>query len=279
VNEQQWLAPSPRGGLDYLCSAKVAANRRKAGRRKLRLFVCACARRVWDLIPVGNRKAVELGERLCEGENVAPRIVALKARDEGPLSRRHAATAALACVGTNIWHAMVTGADAAAMATAWAMQEAERDENMRPDRQAKGAEELAQSALLREIVPNPFHRTTVNSDWLTSDVVALAIGIYEERAFDRLPILADALQDAGCDSDDILSHCADPDRTSAAVGSSISCWGRSSRRDRSTCVIMSLVKLPLRWSQRPLQRSLLPRSPFFRESDRGRRSDSRRCSH
>jgi hypothetical protein len=46
--------------------------------------------------------------------------------------------------------------------------------------------------------------------WRTSDVMLLAKGIYEERAFDRLPTLADALQDAGCDSDDILGHLRDP---------------------------------------------------------------------
>src|SRR5262249_20874086 len=46
--------------------------------------------------------------------------------------------------------------------------------------------------------------------WLTSTVAALARGIYEERAFDRLPILADALQDAGCDHPDILDHCRGP---------------------------------------------------------------------
>jgi hypothetical protein len=49
--------------------------------------------------------------------------------------------------------------------------------------------------------------------WLTSDVVALARGIYEERAFDRMPILADALQDAGCDNDDVLTHCRDASAT------------------------------------------------------------------
>lgn len=43
--------------------------------------------------------------------------------------------------------------------------------------------------------------------WLTSIVVSLADGIYTDRAFDRLPILADALQDAGCDDIDILAHC------------------------------------------------------------------------
>jgi hypothetical protein len=47
----------------------------------------------------------------------------------------------------------------------------------------------------------------VDPTWLTSTVVSLAEGIYAERAFDRLPILADALQDAGCDSADVLDHC------------------------------------------------------------------------
>ena len=45
--------------------------------------------------------------------------------------------------------------------------------------------------------------------WLTSTVVALARGIYDDRAFDRLPILADALQDAGCDNAEVLNHCRD----------------------------------------------------------------------
>ena len=49
--------------------------------------------------------------------------------------------------------------------------------------------------------------------WRTSDVMLLAQGIYEEKAFDRMPILADALQDAGCDNDDILSHCRDTSLT------------------------------------------------------------------
>lgn len=56
----------------------------------------------------------------------------------------------------------------------------------------------------------PFRPITVAPEWLTSTVVALASGIYEEKAFDRMPILADAMMDAGCDNDDILSHCRQP---------------------------------------------------------------------
>jgi hypothetical protein len=62
--------------------------------------------------------------------------------------------------------------------------------------------------LLHDIFgPLPFRDVVIAADRLTSDVTALARGIYDDKAFDRMPILADALQDAGCDNDEILSHC------------------------------------------------------------------------
>jgi hypothetical protein len=65
-------------------------------------------------------------------------------------------------------------------------------------------------SLLRCIFGNPFRPVAVDPSWLTSDVVALAEGIYQDRAFDRMPILADALQDAGCEHEDVLNHCRQP---------------------------------------------------------------------
>lgn len=59
----------------------------------------------------------------------------------------------------------------------------------------------------RDIVGNPFRPVAFESAWLTSTVLGIAQGIHDDRAFDRLPILADALQDADCENDDILSHC------------------------------------------------------------------------
>jgi hypothetical protein len=47
----------------------------------------------------------------------------------------------------------------------------------------------------------------MDPNWLTSTVVSLVQAIYDDRAFDRLPILSDALQDAGCENEDILNHC------------------------------------------------------------------------
>jgi hypothetical protein len=54
---------------------------------------------------------------------------------------------------------------------------------------------------------NPFRSITFSPSWRTDTVRLLAQQMYESRDFSAIPILADALQDAGCDSDDILSHC------------------------------------------------------------------------
>jgi hypothetical protein len=69
------------------------------------------------------------------------------------------------------------------------------------------SERSALVGIIRDIFGNPFGPVAFDPRWRTADVLGLASGIYEDRAFDRLPLLADALMDAGCDSDDILSHC------------------------------------------------------------------------
>ena len=78
-----------------------------------------------------------------------------------------------------------------------------------PNEVAGSSESLVQAAFLRDIFGNPFRPVALDPGWLTSDVCALARGIYDDRAFDRMPILADALQDAGCDNSDVLTHCRD----------------------------------------------------------------------
>jgi hypothetical protein len=67
----------------------------------------------------------------------------------------------------------------------------------------------AQCALIRDIFGNPFRPVAFDPAWRTDTAVSLAKHMYENRDFSAMPILADALQDAGCDSDDILSHCRD----------------------------------------------------------------------
>jgi hypothetical protein len=79
------------------------------------------------------------------------------------------------------------------------------------ERETVAAQEAAaQFALFREIGGDGSRPDARWPAWRTSDVLALARGIHRDRAFDRLPILADALQDAGCGDATVLDHCRRP---------------------------------------------------------------------
>jgi hypothetical protein len=64
-------------------------------------------------------------------------------------------------------------------------------------------------ALLREMFGNPFRPVAFSPEWRTDTAVTLAAQMYEARDFSAMPILADALQDAGCDDPALLWHCRD----------------------------------------------------------------------
>jgi hypothetical protein len=64
--------------------------------------------------------------------------------------------------------------------------------------------------LIHDTIGNPFRPLIFEPSWLTPTVLALGVIIYAERAFDRLPILADALEDAGCTDTTILDHLRGP---------------------------------------------------------------------
>ena len=72
---------------------------------------------------------------------------------------------------------------------------------------ARDASRKRSANLLRDIFGNPFRPVTLDPRWLSSNVLDLARTIYDERMFERMPILADALMDSGCDSEEILNHC------------------------------------------------------------------------
>ncbi len=74
-------------------------------------------------------------------------------------------------------------------------------------RPRESKERKAQAALIRDIFGDPFPPPKFEKAWRTPDVASLAESIYEDKAFDRMPILGDALEEAGCDDPVILGHC------------------------------------------------------------------------
>jgi hypothetical protein len=185
--ESEWLAcDDPQPMLEFV--------RGKVSDRKLRLFACACCRAVWDkLTDSRSRQAVELAERYANG----------LATEEELRSARLQATAAWKPLNDHDLSTIAMQAEeccdlSAADAAAFAVG---REPFPGP---------AAQAALLRDLVGNPFRPVALDRRYVTPAVVALARAAYEERAFDRLPILADALEEAGVTDAQLLGHLRGP---------------------------------------------------------------------
>jgi hypothetical protein len=176
----------------------------------MRLAGCAFCRSIWHLIDdEAARNAVETAERYADGEASRAELKAAYTESAHVTSAANKAASGTAdCPFSVAFCAEVATCAADAFAFAPGATEG-----------AYLAESRRQSHLLRCIFGNPFRPVAFDPAWRTSDVVLLAQGIYDERAFDRMPILADALQDAGCTNDDILAHCRDAN-TPHARG----CW-------------------------------------------------------
>jgi hypothetical protein len=85
---------------------------------------------------------------------------------------------------------------------------------------ATAAQHLVMRAVVCEVAGNPFRLTAFSPEWRTDTARALAEQMYESRDFGAMPILADALQDAGCDDEQALAHCRRD-----AVGAHVrGCW-------------------------------------------------------
>jgi hypothetical protein len=109
----------------------------------------------------------------------------------------------------NPWGRQVTPADEHYLLMVW-----DRDERVMGEmRERKEVEQRVQAALLCDIFGSPSQSVTVDPVWLqwsNGIVVKLAGAIHAERDFDLLPVLADTLEEAGCDNQDVLSHCRGP---------------------------------------------------------------------
>lgn len=214
MTEAEWLACSePLPILRFLHG--------RASERKLRLFVVACCRAIWEgFRDMRSRAAVEVAERFADGLVSAEELrtayqAAYHAVDDcvdlHPFSEDQAIAAYLSAgakVDVIDLETDATEQDGVALhAVGYAIDKSLSESDLPHVISQTGRQ---QAILLREFVGNPFRPVSFSPDWRTSTVVALAAQMYESRDFSTMPILVDALQDAGCDNEDILNHCRQP---------------------------------------------------------------------
>jgi hypothetical protein len=209
VTRDEWLASTdPRPMLRSL--------RARPPGRKLRLFMVACCRRVWrsfegDEEDHGRQEAVEVAERYANGLASDDDLeTALADLTDGAPHRRADCCSNASCVA---FEAEDDPAEWAVIAAEEASFRAVGEDYGNRD-PLERAELAAQTALLRCIVPGPERAASSSAaPWRTVEVASLAEAAYEERELpsgelrtDRLAVLSDALEEAGCTDADLLSH-------------------------------------------------------------------------
>ena len=195
LREDEWLTSTD---LDLLLSYA----RPFVGERKFRLFACACCRLVWYLLTdEGSRQAVAVSERYADGQASREELQASAAAGRhvqtlrGYFPREAAARLVRATASVEEW------------------EDGGMVHHLAQDAARARIDRAVLLQVVRDLFGNPFRPVTVPASWLLANDGAaerLACSIYEERCFERLPILADALEDAGCTEERILDHCRRP---------------------------------------------------------------------
>ena len=226
MTEQEWLAcTDPNSMLEFL--------RGRASERKFRLYLCGGCRQITHLFFRHQSFAcVEVAERFADGratqeeleraewdaesptfgyeldngtfsydapyrKTVVPRLVEIGALPESALDGDEWQ------VELAIRKRLLAAAELAWYCGLWSPKPSERYWQLSYFIDV----DWTGRWLFDCIFGNPFRPVTVDPAWLTTAVVKLAQAIYDERRFQEMPILADALEEAGCTNADILHHC------------------------------------------------------------------------
>jgi hypothetical protein len=208
MTEAEWLAcDDPRQMLDFV--------RGKTGERKMRLLAAACCRRrlgicasCWPAEGDGER-VLAVSERYADGTASAEEL--------------RVATDLARTVASGFYHDSIQEA-VNAVAQALELRAplktfAAEPPGLNPVEAAREVVEQTAfshrdlsevAALLRELLGNPIRPAVVSPGWMTQAVRSLAETVAAAVDFTPLPILADALEDAGCTERTILEHCRGP---------------------------------------------------------------------
>jgi hypothetical protein len=200
VTNDEWLACCDPATMLHV------VNRLEPSERKVRLFNAAVCRRFWNYLPEASRAILSESELIADdlaqviaGKNdlcwranavVAPFDREFPARNYPSevvrIRRDSAAAVCYAVISNELW---------GAVSYFWEIDPSER---------------RSHPLIIRDIFGNPFRPVTFEPSWRTLSVVRLGQTIYDERAFNKMPDLGDALERAGCRDEVILSHCREP---------------------------------------------------------------------
>jgi hypothetical protein len=194
MTEAEWQACDNPEQLRAFLGDRLSA-------RRWRLFACAVCRDpdLWAQMPAEERAAVEAAERRAERATSVQELKAARSLTKQQLRR----------FSWCAYWAAAPGARRKDMAAAvrYVLLHA-----LLWERQVPGLRPRL-CGLLREVAGSPIQPVQAVSAWLEAHAAAapaIARAIYEERAFDRLPLLADALEDAGCTDAALLGHLRGP---------------------------------------------------------------------
>jgi hypothetical protein len=201
MTEAEWLASQNAGSLLQHLSGRV-------GPRKVRLAVCGCLRaaRVWALLtsPAG-RRAVEVSEAFADGAAGVKELGEARKRANAatvPIRQKKEPSKAIAWLANR---ACLQDSKLLGFGFPLIVRELTQIRKLLP------------AELPRDVLGNPFRTSHVQSAWLTSTLTSLATAAYEERSLPsgelditRLAVLADALEDVGCQDAAILGHLRSP---------------------------------------------------------------------
>jgi hypothetical protein len=196
--------------------AIVASIRAKSSPRKMRLFVCACFRPFWSFVTCQEQFFPEWFRALDRWVPAA--LLASESYADGAISKKELRAAAQGGDTGSTY-----GKTGGPHNVAWYMCRSDAEEVLRTLASIlavcnEGKLSFPLRSTIQAIRIDLFHvkDETIQSldpEWLTwkhGTVPKLAQTIYDDRRFDLLPILADALQEAGCTNADILLHCHSP---------------------------------------------------------------------
>lgn len=192
MTEEDWSSCSdPQQMVNFL------QTRGQPSLRKVRLFTCACVRLAFPRLPdKRSRHLFAMAERHADG------LVSREERSELWASAR--------------WAAQVAGRrEDATEGILWILARLLDDEATLPGLAVWHTPYIGglpiegprQCHLLRDLLgPLPFRPVRLSTAWLTAAVLHLAARIYEQRSFEMMAVLADALEESGCDNREVISH-------------------------------------------------------------------------